>query len=418
MRLAHIKGKLPLLLLLLTPSVLMAIGLLWFNTVTLNRLETRSQQAQAAAEHSLRDLAQLNQMSSGMLSVHRQVTSVLEEASNGRLSEARAYAIHTRLVDEMATMAPLESWLGRESAEHSDWRHQETTLALKNFQAYREHVLMATDIVAIDPSQAKRYVNTAFDRYLDFAGRHQRLATRISSENSTLLEKLATDRSEYLQNAWWATLGGLLALNLLWLGVASWLARNLAVLTEAMRHLSAQPTKTQPEAFGDSSALHDDEFPTLDMAQRPDLLAMEQSRMQLVRDMARAVLAFDRHARSGLAEKPRWGLPAVQPALRKAGRCAPGLPGGSYRRGVFPGAGGSVQGKRHPRSACPQPHCQRRVADLCLRRPPRAGGNHQNPPVRRTGRADWCAGRGTRHHRCACRRTGVPRKPGADDGHF
>ena len=193
MRLPHVKGKLPLLLLLLTPSVLMAIGLMWFNTLTLNQLEARNKLAQETAEHSMRDLAQLNLMSSGMLAVHRQVTNVLEEASNGRLSEAKAYAIHTRLVDELATMAPLEAWLSKETTEHADWRHQETALALKAFMGYRDHVLMATDIVAIDPAQAKRYVTSAFDRYLDFAARHQKLSAHITNDNAAALVRLAAE---------------------------------------------------------------------------------------------------------------------------------------------------------------------------------------------------------------------------------
>jgi two-component system sensor histidine kinase/response regulator len=298
MRLPHFKGKLPLLLLLLTPSVLMAIGLMWFNTLTLNQLEARNQLAQETAEHSMRDLAQLNLMSSGMLAVHRQVTNVLEEASNGRLSEAKAYAIHTRLVDELATMAPLEAWLSKETTEHADWRHQETALALKAFMGYRDHVLMATDIVAIDPAQAKRYVTSAFDRYLDFAARHQKLSAHITNDNAAALVRLAAERQDHLHNAWWITLGGLLLVNLLWLGVLNWLTRNLAMLTAAMRHLSAQPTETRPVDFDESSALQGDDFPTLEDGQRPPLEAMAHSSVQLVRDMAHAVLAFDRVIKS------------------------------------------------------------------------------------------------------------------------
>jgi two-component system sensor histidine kinase/response regulator len=298
MRLPHVKGKLPLLLLLLTPSVLMAIGLMWFNTLTLNQLEARNQLAQETAEHSMRDLAQLNLMSLGMLAIHRQVTNVLEEASNGRLSEAKAYAIHTRLVDEMATMAPLEAWLSKETSEHADWRHQETALALKAFMGYRDHVLMATDIVAIDPTQAKRYVTSAFDRYLDFAARHQKLSAHITNDNAAALDRLAAGRQDHLHNAWWITLGGLLLVNLLWLGVLNWLTRNLAMLTAAMRHLSAQPTETRPVDFDESSALQGDDFPTLEEGQRPPLEAMAHSSVQLVRDMAHAVLAFDRVIKS------------------------------------------------------------------------------------------------------------------------
>ncbi|MBY0463472.1 MAG: PAS domain S-box protein [Burkholderiales bacterium] len=298
MRPLHLKGKLPLLLLLLTPSVLMAVGLMWFNTLTLDQLEARNQITQEAAEHAMRDLAQLNLMSSGMLAVHRQVTNVLEEASNGRLSEAKAYAFHTHLVDDLAGMAPLETWLSKEASEQTDWRHQETALALKAFLAYRDHVLMATDIVAIDPQQAKRYVTSAFDRYLDFAARHQKLSAYINNDNSAALDKLATERQDHLHHAWWITLGGLLLLNLVWLGVLNWLTRNLAQLTAAMRHLSAQPTETRAIDFGESSALHDDDFPVLPDEQRPALHAMEQSSVQLVRDMAHAVLAFDRVIKS------------------------------------------------------------------------------------------------------------------------
>ena len=205
--------------------------------------------AQRAAEHSLRDLNQLNRIAVGMLSVHRKVSNALEEASNGRMDEAKAYAVHTQLVDELAAMAPLETWLANEPAEHTEWRQSESQLAFSSFEAYRNHVSMATDIVAIDPSKARGYVHSAFDHYLAFASSHQKLTAQISTRNSALLDKLTQERQAHFDNAWWATLVGLAGLNLVWLVVVGWLTRNLAHLTAAMRHLSGPVSYTHLDVY-------------------------------------------------------------------------------------------------------------------------------------------------------------------------
>lgn len=294
MRVLTTRRNLPLLLWLILPSLVMATGLLWFNTLTLEQLDARSAEAQEEAEHGLRVLSQLNLLSTGMLSVHRQVSNLLEEAANGRMSEARAYAVHSRLVDELASLAPLEQWLSREAGQHTSWQHHETGQAIKSYKNYRNLVLTATDIVAIEPAQAKKYINAAFDQYLEFASRHQTLAAQISIANSGLLDRLATERKDHIQHAWWSTLLGLIVVNVLWLGVLRWLTQHLATLGNAMRHLSAQPRQSGSAELTESSALPEEDHPSLNEAQRADLAGMKLSRISLVRDMAAALLAFDK----------------------------------------------------------------------------------------------------------------------------
>ena len=287
------KGRFSLVLLLLAPSVLMAIGLVVFNAFTLNQLEQRTQAAQREAEQSLVELSQLNLISAGMLSAHQQISAVLEAASNGQLDEAGAYAMHTQLVDQMAAMAPLADWMAHAKSQHKDL-DTESRQALNHFQVYRNHLLMATDIVAIEPSQARLHVNAAFENYMNFATEHHRMSVHITEENSVRLAQLANQRKALLNNAGWVLLAGLVGLNLLWLLTVRWMTSNLAQLTTAMRHLSGQHDNTLPSEDGTPSELQADHLPLLNDEQRPALQAMAQSRVELIRDMAHAVLAFDR----------------------------------------------------------------------------------------------------------------------------
>lgn len=281
----------------MVPSVLMAAGMIWFNTRTLDGLRDQGERTQQVVGHSLETLSKLTQLGASMLAIHRKVTALLHEAAEGKVSEAQAYQFHTKLVDELASLAELEVWLGQEVKNHGGWQETETGLALEAFQAYKRFLVMTTDIVAIDPTQAHKHAESAMDHYTQFAERQQVLSADITLENHDLLDAMATERGEHLRDAWWASLVGLLVLNLLWAFTALWFTRNMALLTAVMRRLTGAPHSPDVRPDTPPSQLGSEDGPVLDEKLTPELERMTRSSLLLVRDMAQAALAFDRSLR-------------------------------------------------------------------------------------------------------------------------
>jgi PAS domain S-box-containing protein len=297
MTLTHLRHRWALLSLFMVPSVMMAVGMVWFNARMLDGLAEQGERTQQVVGHSLETLSKLTQLGASMLSIHRKVSGLLHESSAGKVSEAQAYQFHTKLVDELATLGELEGWLEQEARHERGWKQTEIQLSLEAFRAYKRFLVMTTDIVAIDPRQAGKHAESALGQYTQFAERQQVLSADITLENHDLLELMATDRRDHIRNAWWASLTGLLVLNLLWAFTVLWFTRNIALLTAVLQRLTGVPKSQPPHTDASPSQLGLDDNPVLDEALTPQLEAMTQSSVLLVRDMAQAVLAFDRSLR-------------------------------------------------------------------------------------------------------------------------
>ncbi len=122
----------------------------------------------AAQKADLRVENLANRLSNTMLKTQQKLVDVLRQARDGKIDEGEAYQVHTAVVDAMAEM---DADLKRMQAENP---HPDLAAAIddavRDFQGYWQLAVSATDIVAIDPPVASRYIGDAQAMHAHFAG--------------------------------------------------------------------------------------------------------------------------------------------------------------------------------------------------------------------------------------------------------
>ena len=251
----------------------MAVGAAYSFYVT---SQSRSIQSAANAEQAshMQALVETTKISFEMLEMQRDLAEILQSARNGRLDEATAYQFHSDAVNRLARSgAALDQSFGNlntlvpiEKAIFSKAREQ--------FLAYRNYVVMATDIVAIDPKQAATYVSQANAQYYAFAELAQKIDVDLAVDSLAHLTATEEALAQSTRHTQWvgfvATLLGISA----WWVVAMLLSNRLSLLARALQQL----------ADGDEFAVDERDFAAI-----AKLGAQPQG---LVGGMAAAVLAF------------------------------------------------------------------------------------------------------------------------------
>ena len=125
-----------------------------------------------------RNLSEIEQASQDMNStirfiqqtgqLHTRLEQLLDAAKKQSLSQGQLYIGHTQIIDELDQLdkqfAQLKSQLSKaQNSEESIEKWQAGFIKFKNFS------IMATDIIAIDPSTAQTYINEAQKSFLDFS---------------------------------------------------------------------------------------------------------------------------------------------------------------------------------------------------------------------------------------------------------
>jgi two-component system sensor histidine kinase/response regulator len=262
----------------------------------------------------------------------------------------------------MADLGKSADWLREYGVRTMSQNQKSITRAMDAFDRYRDFLLMTTDIVAIEPRQAQHYINHAMDQYIAFSSDAQQLTQTLTRETNAALADMALQRSQHLARGIWAGLGGLLLMSLFWLLATFWLTRRLSLLSLSMEHLSGHHTHGPRDPDDLDSELHGQTTPSqpLDEATRAELTSMAHGPFALAREMALAVLAFDRSVRArkkaqtalrterhtlkmlvqGMPDlvwlkDPQGALPAVQPSLRSLGGCDRKRIGWPHRQRLF-----------------------------------------------------------------------------------
>lgn len=198
------------------------------------------QEYSASLAHQRQDLsalAEIGQIGEGMAVLQQEVLEVLKLAQHGQLDEGLLYRIHSKVVDRLAEMSE-RSHVFAESLASQHGAQGEISNLVTAFENYRNYVMMATDIAAIDPSTSGRYIALARDRYFDFSFSANRLSMQMREH--------ATGSAEYAAQHFDNTFHGILAAVLIgllfMLGFAYLsahiLARRIAVLTVALDELA------------------------------------------------------------------------------------------------------------------------------------------------------------------------------------
>jgi two-component system, sensor histidine kinase and response regulator len=238
----------PYLLIFFLPVLLVALVT---GALNLASLQSMRQEYRAGAEQQHGDIAHAAaaaHFSQEMAAIQRLVGVTLETAAGGTLTPGQVYLRHTEVVNRLGALA-----LGLDDLRDANGGAAQMDSARADFEAYRNLIVMATDLAAINPPDAMRHAYRAAQAYVALSEHTHRIAAAAAAAAAarSLAQSHALERHA-LRTA--AIGGGLIAaLLLLWYFITRGVTRHLSVLTEALRSLAAD--RLDPNALAALRAL-------------------------------------------------------------------------------------------------------------------------------------------------------------------
>ena len=173
---------------LLAPVILMAILSIAIHFGSLHILAGRSRDGLAQNDRHLGNIARANEINETIVVNHREVTRVLDAAMRGEKSMLALYRMHSRVVDKMAELDGKLVELADSEVFRRENR-EDIRAMLEEFGNYRRFVIMATDIVAIDPDVARDYIDLAHRHYIEFSFHTHRVYSIFSERTRNLVAR-------------------------------------------------------------------------------------------------------------------------------------------------------------------------------------------------------------------------------------
>ncbi|MFN3879872.1 MAG: putative bifunctional diguanylate cyclase/phosphodiesterase [Nitrincola lacisaponensis] len=186
-------GKTVLLMFLLPAFVVLVLSF-GIGLVSLNSLKSQYLQSSDVQAADLRTLHQESTFKRDISELHSRVIEVLDAARQRNMSDVQLYRHHSRLVNELAAIEQQVQTLA-ESNLLREVNHNSVQGLRESFTQYRNLVIMATEIAAIDPDTADQYFSqaqTSFNEFSIFTGRIAMLLT----DRTMLRERESRNRHE------------------------------------------------------------------------------------------------------------------------------------------------------------------------------------------------------------------------------
>jgi two-component system sensor histidine kinase/response regulator len=224
-------------------------------------LQSNEQQEQDSKR--IASIAGINQQ---MSRIQIEVGDMLEKAATQQADEAQMYRFHSDVVNRLSVLQ--KSMDGFEE----NFAYKDVLVeARRDFQNYKNFIIMATDLAAIDPLGAMRHAFSASQAHVKVAEHSQSIANTIAAEIASR-SKENTQAFEQQAMRTGVTGAAVMALVLiLWMYISERVTRRLTRVSEAL------------SAFAND----DIDPPTL-----PLLTQLSEQKSSLLRDMAVSVLAF------------------------------------------------------------------------------------------------------------------------------
>ncbi|MCF8210112.1 MAG: response regulator [Rhodoferax sp.] len=244
--------------------VVLLVGGLSYGSIASLRAEFVQSNAQQERDSALIAVAaHFNQEIAAMQLV---VGNLLEQAAAGALDEAAAYQIHTQVIEQLASLE--KELLGFPD----DLTYQKALAEAKvEFLSYRNLLMMATDLVAIDPLGAMRHAFGASQAQARLSEHTQSISNTIAK---LVAQRNSAQAQAFQEQAERATIVGSAMMGILllvWFFIAERVTYRLSRVTDAL-----------------SALAHDDtEPPSL-----PLVVRLSTDRTSLLQEMSTAVLAF------------------------------------------------------------------------------------------------------------------------------
>ncbi len=258
------------LLLFLLPVVLAAMLGSLITVWSLYSLREENQARYAEERKDLQILIEVAHLGQQMAAMHQLSARGLKGAAAGELDEGAIYRIHSEIVDSLAELGERTVALAKDP-HVAEMGGDDALIMVEDFANYRNFMVMATDIAAIDPTTAADYIDKAQEYFVDFIKRRQAISARISE--ATLAHGEAAASAFERVFLWVLTVSGVGLLVMLALALVSgrFLSLRLSAVAGALR-LMARQTGMPPA------------LPTMERLQGTGFCE--------IREMALAVLAF------------------------------------------------------------------------------------------------------------------------------
>ena len=246
-----------------------ALTMLLAGALNLISFDTLRQKHEVSSAQQTRDIARIAATTSfnqEVASVQRLVSNTLDHASAGKIEEGDVYRIHSDVVNRLAALE--QRLLSLQDASGDQKLVSEVR---GDFTAYRNLIIQATDLAAIDPRGAERYAYQASKSYVELSEHMRIVAMAVSNAAG---ERTELQRLSLQQYGVQISLGGgfmALALIVFWFIVTSRMTQRLSGLTRAMHALTRNE---------------------IDLSELPLIQRISSDRTSVLRDMAHSVLAF------------------------------------------------------------------------------------------------------------------------------
>ncbi|BBP44415.1 hypothetical protein THMIRHAT_21610 [Thiosulfativibrio zosterae] len=123
--------------------------------------------------------------------LHSRLETLLEAAKQKTQSQGQLYLSHTKIIDELASLEQqfqqLESTLNQLPSDQMDLKKWK-----EGFIKFKHFCMMATDIIAIDPSTAQTYLNSAQKSFFDFSYHAYLVSEHLSKQTNQTIKESKT----------------------------------------------------------------------------------------------------------------------------------------------------------------------------------------------------------------------------------
>ncbi len=261
-----------LLLVLLLPAVLAGSVAVLFNIWSLDSLYGEHVEMGRVQGAELDVVVEGTRLTADLGGIQSLVEDMLTRASAGALDEAGGYRIHSRVVNDLAKIAPRVVALSA-AAEAQGAARADIDGLRSHFTDYRNYTITATDLAALDPPVAGRYIAEARKSYIDFSRHAYAIAAMLAERTRNASTAHVEGFGRAFRNVVAVGLAGLAAMLVLALLAARGLAARLSAVADSLGRL-ARESEDPPDL--------------------PAMEAMQRRGHGELREVAMAVLAFRR----------------------------------------------------------------------------------------------------------------------------
>ena len=216
-------------LLLLPVLVIVALSVA-INLLSFWSLSESQRAVNVESERDAQAIEAASRFNAALDEVQAQVATTLDDAVGGRLDEGEVYRIHAGFVETLAAMADQLRSLERVS-EHTD-------MAIRWFDDYRNYIVMATDVAAIDPPRARDFAYSAAAMFANLSHHAHAVVeaiVRSSGEREARQIRMLHDRTSRLMIM---GVGLNLGLVVMWVLVARWTFLRVRLISHALLDLA------------------------------------------------------------------------------------------------------------------------------------------------------------------------------------